>query len=202
VLQVRSGEKLAALALLGTLLFGCAHAEPKKPEVTLAVDAAPGNPVVLLLSEDCPVARAMEQAFLQGGIVAQTADLQDDAAALAKLNALVPEHEARPRRFLLGLGEKRARIALQATADEKITGLILIDPPPLHFSESHPVPVPTLMVVGKKHTAREPPGAPVWEMLFQPLDAGWRELPPDQLHSLTEAAVLWVRVRAAEPAPE
>jgi len=170
--------------------------------VTLAVDAAPGNPVILLLSEDCPVARAMEQAFLQAGIIAQTADLQDDAVALSKLNALVPEHEQRPRRFLLGLGDKRARMALQAAAGEKINGLILIDPPPLHFTESHPVPVPTLMAVGKKRAMREPPGAPVWEIVFQTLDTGWRDVPPDQLHSLTEAAVLWVRARAAEPAPE
>jgi hypothetical protein len=196
VLRVRSAVNLAVKLLLATLLFGCAHRPGENPSGTpAAFDAAPGSPTALLLAEDCPLSRALEEALTQGGVRVQTL-ATPDAAQIAR--ALDPS-VADAHRFVLGVGEAMAAAALQAARQRPLAGLVLVDPPPLHFGTESPPPAPTLLLLG----AQTPPiaptaGAAVWDLRFPGLDGGWCDLPSGDLHALTEATVLWIRSRSSD----
>jgi hypothetical protein len=184
------------MPLLATLLFGCAHPPAKNPSETPAgFDPAPGSPTALLLAEDCPLSRALEKALTQGGVRVQTLWTPDAAQIARVLDPSVPD----AHRFILGVGEAMAAAALQAGRQRALSGLVLVDSPPLHFGAEAPPPAPTLLLLG----AQAPPiaptaGAAVWDLRFPGLDGGWCDLPSGDLHALTEATVLWVRSRSAE----
>jgi hypothetical protein len=189
--------KLAACLLSGTLLFSCAHPPKQIP----AANPAPGNPAVLILAPSCPVAKGLQQALVEGGVAAQTLDVQDASDALLKLDVLVERMQNQtPHRFMVGLGDTRSLVALLAARQRPLTGVALISPPPLHLDGTNPAGAPMLIFTV---AATVPPitsavTPPIWEVTMPTLGESWRELPPAQLHTLTEAILMWIRARSVD----
>jgi hypothetical protein len=203
VLQMVSLVKLPACLLLATLLFGCAHTAdgpqsgslPAGADLRLPSDPAPGHPVVLLLADECPVRAALFDALASGGAAVEITTSQGEQAALAQLAVLAARvGGGPPHRFIVGLGQTFSLTALKAAAHAPLSGIVLVAP---RLEESRPPAVPTLLLQGDSarplHSAA---GEAIWKLRLPSLDHGWRELPPDQLHALTEAIVLWVRTRS------